>query len=183
MNLIQFINSLGDALEQGDVVVIGEKQESLRGGPADIPIAEVDLTKTSYDTRVCGVVCEVKVDLQLAVPEDAKGKTKAKAAPKASKATPAQPIASSIEELNDMDRTRVEPGQVGTIATHGMFSHCKVDADIASIKVGDLLTTSPTKGHAQKVLDSSKATGAILGKALGSLKKGKGKIPVLVALQ
>jgi hypothetical protein len=183
MNLIQFMNSLGDALEQGDVVVIGEKQESLRGGPGDIPIAEVDLSTTSYDTRVCGIVCEVKVDLQMAAPEDTKGKKKAKVTQKAGKAKAPQPVASSLEELNDIDRTKVEPGQVGMIVTHGMFSHCKVDADIASIKVGDLLTTSPTKGHAQKVLDVSKATGAIIGKALGSLKKGKGKIPVLVALQ
>jgi len=64
-----------------------------------------------------------------------------------------------------------------------MFSQCKADADIAPIKAGDLLTTSPTRGHAQKVVDPSQATGAIIGKALGSLKKGKGKIPVLVMLQ
>jgi hypothetical protein len=68
------------------------------------------------------------------------------------------------------------------IALCGRVS-CKVDADIAPIGVGDLLTTSPTKGHAQKVLDSSKAVGAILGKALGSLKKGKGRITVLVMLE
>ena len=65
----------------------------------------------------------------------------------------------------------------------GAYAHCKVDADIAPIQVGDLLTTSPTRGHAQKVLDPTKAVGAILGKALGSLDKGKGKIPVLVLLQ
>ena len=59
---------------------------------------------------------------------------------------------------------------------------CNVDADIAPIQFGDLLTTSPTKGHAQKVLDHTKAAGAIIGKALGSLSKGKGQITVLVAL-
>lgn len=59
---------------------------------------------------------------------------------------------------------------------------CNVDADIAPIRVGDLLTTSPTKGHAQKILDASKTAGAIIGKALGSLEKGKGTITVLVAL-
>jgi len=69
------------------------------------------------------------------------------------------------------------------MVTLGAFAHCKVDADIAPIKVGDLLTTSPTRGHAQKVLDPSQAFGAIVGKALGSLEKGKGKIPVLVMLQ
>ena len=59
---------------------------------------------------------------------------------------------------------------------------CYADADIAPIAIGDLLTTSPTKGHAQKVLDPGKHSGAILGKALGSLAKGKGKILVLVTL-
>jgi predicted RecA/RadA family phage recombinase len=82
-----------------------------------------------------------------------------------------------------MDRTKIEAGQVGQMVALGAFALCKVDADIAPIKVGDLLTTSPTKGHAQKVLDPSKAVGAILGKALGPLKKGKGKIPVMVVLQ
>ena len=69
------------------------------------------------------------------------------------------------------------------MATLGAYAHCKVDADVAPIEVGDLLTTSPTKGHAQKALDPAKAMGAIIGKALGSLKKGKGKIPVIVMLQ
>jgi hypothetical protein len=60
---------------------------------------------------------------------------------------------------------------------------CKVDADIAPIAAGDLLTTSPTEGHAQKVLDPVKSAGAIIGKALGSLARGKGEILVLVSLQ
>jgi hypothetical protein len=57
-----------------------------------------------------------------------------------------------------------------------------VDADIAPIKSGDLLTSNATKGHAQKAAEPP-AAGAVLGKALGSLKKGKGTIPVLVTLQ
>jgi hypothetical protein len=52
--------------------------------------------------------------------------------------------------------------------------HCQVDADIAPIAVGDLLTTSPTRGHAQKVLQPDKAMGAIIGKALGRLDAGQG---------
>ena len=72
---------------------------------------------------------------------------------------------------------------MGRMVTMGCFSYCKVDADIAAIAVGDLLTTSTTKGHAQKVLESERAIGAIIGKALSSLSSGKGKIPVLVMLQ
>ena len=72
---------------------------------------------------------------------------------------------------------------MGQLAVSGVCAVCKVDADIAPIEPGDLLTTSATKGHAQKVVDLSKAAGSVLGKALGSLKEGKGAIPVLVTLQ
>jgi hypothetical protein len=61
--------------------------------------------------------------------------------------------------------------------------YCKVDADHGAIEVGDLLTTSPTSGHAMRAGDILKAFGTVLGKALSSLKTGKGLIPVLVALQ
>ena len=60
---------------------------------------------------------------------------------------------------------------------------CKVDADLAPIEVGDLLTTSSTPGHAMKAEDQSRAFGALLGKALRALPAGQGLIPVLVALQ
>jgi hypothetical protein len=59
---------------------------------------------------------------------------------------------------------------------------CKVDADIASIAPGDLLTTSSTRGHAQKA-DPAQAVGAIIGKALEPLCSGRGKILVLVTIQ
>jgi hypothetical protein len=61
--------------------------------------------------------------------------------------------------------------------------YCKVDATLSSIDIGDLLTTSPTIGHAMKASDPFKAFGAVIGKALQPLKDGKGIIPVLVALQ
>jgi hypothetical protein len=61
--------------------------------------------------------------------------------------------------------------------------YCKVDARHSSIEIGDLLTTSSTKGYAMKAEDPMKAFGALIGKALGSIKEGLGMIPVLVALQ
>jgi hypothetical protein len=61
--------------------------------------------------------------------------------------------------------------------------YCKVDAQYAPIEVGDLLTTSPTPGHAMKAADPLKAFGTIVGKALRPLAAGKGLIPILVALQ
>jgi hypothetical protein len=53
------------------------------------------------------------------------------------------------EELPTLDRTKVAAGQAGKMAILGCYAFCKVDADIAPIEVGDLLTTSPTWGHAQ----------------------------------
>ncbi len=61
--------------------------------------------------------------------------------------------------------------------------YCKVDAQYASIEVGDLLTTSLTPGHAMKAEESLKAFGAIIGKALRPLDGGQGLIPILIALQ
>src|SRR4030095_13789050 len=61
--------------------------------------------------------------------------------------------------------------------------YCKVDARRASIETGDLLTTSSMKGHAMRAQDPIKAFGAVIGKALGSIKEGLGMIPVLVTLQ
>lgn len=60
---------------------------------------------------------------------------------------------------------------------------CNVDARYGQIDVGDLLTTSPTPGHAMKALDPQRAFGAVIGKALKSLGSGRGAIPVLIALQ
>jgi hypothetical protein len=60
---------------------------------------------------------------------------------------------------------------------------CKVDADVSSIEVGDLLSTSDTPGHAMKASDPSRAFGSIIGKALRPLTAGQGQISILVALQ
>ena len=60
---------------------------------------------------------------------------------------------------------------------------CKVDASSSPIRVGDLLTTSNIPGHAMKAVDSATIFGAVIGKALRSLKEGQGLIPILVTLQ
>jgi hypothetical protein len=51
--------------------------------------------------------------------------------------------------------------------------YCKVDAQYGAIEVGDLLTTSPTAGHAMKADDPVKAFGAVQGKAVSGLMSGK----------
>ena len=58
------------------------------------------------------------------------------------------------------------------------------DASDTAIQPGDLLTTSGTSGHAMKVLDSARAQGAIIGKAMSRLAQGeRGLVLVLVSLQ
>jgi hypothetical protein len=61
--------------------------------------------------------------------------------------------------------------------------YCWVDATLAPIAVGDLLTTSATRGHAMKATDPTLAFGAVIGKALRALAGGRGLVPILVALQ
>jgi hypothetical protein len=61
--------------------------------------------------------------------------------------------------------------------------HCRVDAGYAPVGVGDLLTTSPTVGHAMRAEDSQRAFGATIGKALRPLGRGTGLVPILIALQ
>jgi hypothetical protein len=60
---------------------------------------------------------------------------------------------------------------------------CKVDASFGPIELGDLLTTSPTPGHAMKAKDPAKALGAIIGKALEPWDAKRGMIRVLVSHQ
>jgi hypothetical protein len=61
--------------------------------------------------------------------------------------------------------------------------YVQADAANGAINPGDLLTTSSTPGHAMKVTNHTQAQGAILGKAMTGLSKGKGLVLVLVTLQ
>jgi hypothetical protein len=62
-------------------------------------------------------------------------------------------------------------------------AYARVDAGHGAIAAGDLLTTSPTPGHAMKAVDERRAFGAVLGKALGAHHDGTGLIPIVIALQ
>jgi hypothetical protein len=61
--------------------------------------------------------------------------------------------------------------------------YCRADAQYAPIEVGDLLTTSPTPGHAMKASDQARAYGATIGKALRPMAAGNGLLLILVTLQ
>ncbi len=60
---------------------------------------------------------------------------------------------------------------------------CMVDATHSPIRIGTLLTTSGTPGHAMPAADPHRAFGAVIGKALAPLQHGRGLIPILVSLQ
>jgi hypothetical protein len=81
-----------------------------------------------------------------------------------------------------LDRQAESEGSRLPIALFGKV-FCKVDAQYGPVRIGDLLTTSPTPGHAMKAADPMNAFGSVIGKALGPLEGGLGLIPVLVALQ
>lgn len=81
-----------------------------------------------------------------------------------------------LDKHQSQDDNRMPIALVGKV-------YCKVDAQYRAIEVGDLLTTSPTPGHAMTTEDPLKAFGAVIGKALRPLKAGQGLIPILIALQ
>ncbi|MBI4546643.1 MAG: hypothetical protein HY707_01580 [Ignavibacteriae bacterium] len=80
-------------------------------------------------------------------------------------------------------------GQAGSIADgHYPIAltgrvYCLADASSSPIEPGDLLTSSDIPGHAMKAHDYTKAQGAIIGKAMSSLKEGRGLVLILVNLQ
>ncbi|MFE9390468.1 hypothetical protein [Streptomyces sp. NPDC006784] len=59
---------------------------------------------------------------------------------------------------------------------------CRSEAVGRPIRVGDLLTTSSTPGHAMAAVDREAAFGAVLGKALTPLDSGTGLVLTLVGL-
>lgn len=80
-----------------------------------------------------------------------------------------------------LDRQQSQNNRMPVALTGKVF--CKVDAQYSPIAIGDLLTTSPTPGHAMKADQPRKAFGAVIGKALRPLTEGQGLVPILIALQ
>jgi hypothetical protein len=75
----------------------------------------------------------------------------------------------------------VNANSFGTVVTNGTYQTVKVDASFGAIAVGDQLVASPHAGYAMKADD--KATGIVLGKAMGNLASGSGTLTVLITLK
>jgi hypothetical protein len=73
-------------------------------------------------------------------------------------------------------------GATAAIALVGT-AFCRATADETPIEPGDLLTSSDVSGHAMKASDPARSFGAVIGKALAPLRKGRELIPIIIALQ
>ena len=66
------------------------------------------------------------------------------------------------------------------MATWGVVT-VRAEAGYGTIRPGDLLTSSPTPGHAMRALEA--LPGTLLGKALDGLEAGMGPIRMVVLLR
>ena len=81
-----------------------------------------------------------------------------------------------------MDHRAPGPGRRLPIAMVGKAA-CRVDAGHGAVRVGDLLTSSPTPGCAMRAADPALAFGAVIGKALTPLDEGTGLVEMIISLQ
>jgi hypothetical protein len=73
-------------------------------------------------------------------------------------------------------------GELPVASIGRVWCWCDADAN-GAIKAGDLLTSSDTPGHAMRATDRERRDGAVIGKAMSSLKSGRGLVLVLVSLK
>jgi hypothetical protein len=81
-----------------------------------------------------------------------------------------------VMDRREASRERAPVALIGKV-------YCWVDAIETAVEIGDLLTSSPTPGHAMRAVDPAQAFGAIIGKALEPMKARRGLLPILVTLQ
>ena len=74
----------------------------------------------------------------------------------------------------------IADGDYPVALTGRVWVYC--DASTGAITPGDLLTTAAMPGHAMKVSEHARATGATIGKAMTSLESGQGLVLVLISL-
>ena len=82
--------------------------------------------------------------------------------------------------MPSIDSGAADPPVEVPVALSGI-ALCKVDAGYGAVLPGDLLTTSPTPGHAMRT--DNALPGTVIGKAIEPLDAGVGLIKVLVMLR
>jgi hypothetical protein len=147
-------------LHPGDVA----SMRSVVTGPAmvgDQPVVGAGPAQGAYDEAVVGVVAHLWVPADASAPEG------------------------SIRNTGyyDYDATSIKPGEFMGVATTGAYKEVEVSAANGPIHMGDLLVTSDTAGVAMKATDKVQAFGATLGKAMGELESGTGRIAVMLTLK
>ncbi|MEO0137876.1 MAG: hypothetical protein ABIL40_05725 [candidate division WOR-3 bacterium] len=153
------LNDSPENLQPGDVVVITGYAAAILG---EIPVVKVKKADQANMTGVIGVVDS----RQILNPEGAR--------PSESTSTKAPP------PLICYAPGPVGPNEYMLVVTLGAYKQVNVDASYGEIKPGDILVSSPSPGYAMK--SSAPQIGTVIGKALGSLRSGKGKIPVMILL-
>ena len=164
---------------EGDVEIVGNINVT---GAGNITLDTGDVVLTGADcAEDFDVSGEESVESGTVVIIDKEGSLRASQYPYDKKVAGVVSGAGGFKPGIVLDRQEFRQDRV-PVALMGKFE-CKVDAQYGPVEVGDLLTTSPTSGHAMKADDPLKAFGAVIGKALRPLKSGQQLIPVLIALQ
>jgi hypothetical protein len=83
----------------------------------------------------------------------------------------------------DRSATAIRPGEYFGVVTSGAYKEIKVNAEGGAIRVGDLLVASSTPGVAMKADPKQTGFGSVIGKAMGNLDTGEGKIGVMITLK
>lgn len=195
-------NAGTEALEPGDVVTIVGNSPAVLG---QIPVVTVKKAASAYDTGVVGIVdqavyvpdaaTKAAYDAQEQGRRDAASRIQQAQAAASARSPEAKADLSGIvipeAKISDAEgalhaiagAAQVPANGYTNVVTLGSYKAVKVDASYGAIKAGDLLTSSPHAGYAMKVTDKAQSGGAVIGKALGSLDRGTGTVPVMVTLK
>jgi hypothetical protein len=150
--------AVSESVEAGDVLVIDAEATGL-----------MSLARIASDSSVFGIVAIEPGIILGAKPPDAG-------------TSESESQKSSLAETEDLEEEKEFAGKLTQVpVTLSGVAFCKVDAGYGPILPGDLLTTSPTPGHAMRADDPQ--PGTILGKALEPLDHGTGLVKVLVMLR
>lgn len=166
---------LGGKGNEGDLRLLndaGDVSIHLDGGAGDIRLLGADLAEefASRDDVEPGSVLVALGPDEVAVAEEACDRR-------------VIGVAAGAGGLRSALRLGTRPGEERVPVALAGRVYCKADAEHGAIALGDLLTSSTTEGHAMRVADPATAAGAIMGKALASLDRGRGLIPVLLTLR